>query len=116
MDIKQLTGYEGEAVAARYLKKKGYTILAQNVSCRFGEIDLIAQNLWYVVFVEVKTRTKETFASAREYVTREKQNRIRKTAMMWLLQNETTLQPRFDVIEIIGHGEKRKINHIENAF
>ena len=50
MDRKHLTGSEGEAVAGRYLKKKGYTILGQNYFCRFGEIDLIARDGGYVVF------------------------------------------------------------------
>lgn len=116
MDRKHLTGSEGEAVAGRYLKKKGYTILGQNYFCRFGEIDLIARDGGYVVFVEVKTRKNEEFAAAREFVTSAKQERVRKAALLWLQKNETDLQPRFDVIEVIGQGLKQKINHIENAF
>ena len=69
----------------------------------------------YVVFVEVKTRKNEEFAAAREFVTSAKQERVRKAALLWLQKNETDLQPRFDVIEIIGQGLKQKINHIENA-
>lgn len=116
MDKKHLTGSEGEAVAARYLKKKGYTIVGQNFACRFGEIDVIARNREYVVFVEVKTRKSEEFAAAREFVTPAKQARVQKAAMLWLQQNETELQPRFDVIEVVGQGLRQKINHIENAF
>lgn len=116
MDKKHLTGSEGEAVAARYLKKKGYAIVGQNYACRFGEIDVIAQNREYVVFVEVKTRKSEEFAAAREFVTPAKQARVQKAAMLWLQQNETELQPRFDVIEVVGQGLRQKINHIENAF
>lgn len=116
MDKKHLTGSEGEAVAARYLKKKGYTVVGQNFACRFGEIDVIARNREYVVFVEVKTRKSEEFAAAREFVTPAKQARVQKAAMLWLQQNETELQPRFDVIEVVGQGLRQKINHIENAF
>lgn len=116
MDKKHLTGSEGEAVAARYLKKKGYTVVGQNYACRFGEIDIIARNREYVVFVEVKTRKSEEFAAAREFVTPAKQARVQKAAMLWLQQNETELQPRFDVIEVVGQGLRQKINHIENAF
>lgn len=116
MDQKHLTGSEGEAVAARYLKRRGYTIVGQNYACRFGEIDVIAQNREYIVFVEVKTRKNEEFAAAREFVTPAKQARVQKAAMLWLQQNETDLQPRFDVIEVIGRGITQKINHIENAF
>lgn len=116
MDQKHLTGSAGEATAARYLKKHGYTVIGQNYVCRFGEIDLIARDDRYIVFVEVKARKSEEFAAAREFVTPAKQNRVRKTAMLWLQQNETDLQPRFDVIEVVGQGVRQKINHIENAF
>lgn len=116
MDKKHLTGSAGEATAARYLKQHGYTVIGQNYACRFGEIDLIARDSCYIVFVEVKTRTNEAFAAAREYVTPAKQARVQKAALLWLQQNETDLQPRFDVIEVIGQGVRQKINHIENAF
>ena len=106
MDKKQLTGSAGEATAARYLKRHGYTIVGQNY----------ARDSRYIVFVEVKTRKSEAFAAAREYVTAAKQARVQKAAMLWLQSNETELQPRFDVIEVIGQGFTQKINHIENAF
>lgn len=116
MDLKRLIGGAGESAAAKYLKKQGYTILGQNYSCRFGEIDLIAQKGRFVVFVEVKARKNENFAAAREFVTPQKQDRVRKTAMLWLQQNDMDLQPRFDVIEVVGEGRTQEIRHIENAF
>lgn len=116
MDIRHLFGSAGESAAAAYLKKKRYKILAQNYSCRFGEIDIIAQQGKYVVFVEVKTRKNENFAQAREFVTRAKQERVMKAAMLWLQQSDSDLQPRFDVIEVVGEGRAQKITHIENAF
>lgn len=116
MDIRHLFGSAGESAAAAYLKKKKYKILGQNFSCRFGEIDIIAQQGKYVVFVEVKTRKNENFALAREFVTRAKQERVIKAAMLWLQQNDNDLQPRFDVIEVVGEGRAQKITHIENAF
>lgn len=116
MDIRHLFGSAGESAAAAYLKKKQYKIMGQNFSCRFGEIDVIAQQGRYIVFVEVKTRKNENFAQAREFVTRAKQERIMKAAMMWLQQNDVDLQPRFDVIEVVGEGRGQKITHIENAF
>ena len=94
--------------------------LGMNYACRLGEIDLIAESRDYIVFVEVKLRRDDSFAAAREFVTAAKQDRIRKTALLWLSQNPTEKQPRFDVIEIYApEGEKSKqlrINHIENAF
>ena len=119
MDTKVI-GRFGERAAADFLKKKNYRIIGMNYACRLGEIDLIAENRDYIVFVEVKLRRDDSFAAAREFVTAAKQDRIRKTALLWLSQNPTEKQPRFDVIEIYApEGEKSKqlrINHIENAF
>lgn len=114
---RKLIGRRGESAAADYLKKKRYRIIGMNYSCRLGEIDLIAENRQYVVFVEVKTRKSDAFAQAREFVTPAKQERLRATAQLWLQQNPTDKQPRFDVIEVYGEeGAVRRINHIENAF
>ena len=117
---KKLVGRFGEQSAAEYLKKKHYKIIGLNYSCRFGEIDIIAENKKYVVFVEVKLRKSYEFAEAKEFVTLSKQEKIIKTASLWLSQNETELQPRFDVIEIYAPegaaSRSVKINHIENAF
>lgn len=116
MDIRHLFGSAGEAAAAAYLRKKKYKILGQNYACRFGEIDLIAQQGQYVVFAEVKTRKNESFAKAREFVTRAKQERVIRAAMLWLQENDVDLQPRFDVIEVVGEGRNQKITHLENAY
>lgn len=120
MATSKLSGAWGEALAAEYLRKKRYKILAVGYHCRFGEIDLIAQNRKNLVFVEVKLRKSSTFASAMEYVDRRKQDRIRITASMYLSQNPTTLQPRFDVIEIYAprgtDTQSPEICHLEDAF
>ena len=117
MENRKLVGRRGESAAADYLKKKKYRIIGMNYSCRFGEIDLIAENRDYLVFVEVKSRKNARFAEAKEYVTEAKQRRIAATAELWLMQNPTAKQPRFDVIEVYGaDGTIHSINHIENAF
>lgn len=116
MDLRHLIGSAGESAAAAYLKRKGYKILGQNFSCRYGEIDLIARQGRFVVFVEVKTRKNENFAQAREFVTRAKQERVISAAMLWLQQNDVDLQPRFDVIEVVGEGKRQQIRHVEDAF
>ena len=116
---KRELGRFGEERAARYLRLRGYRILETNYACRLGEIDLIAKKGGYIVFVEVKLRKSADFAAAREFVTAAKQQRIRSTAALWLSQNETALQPRFDVVEIYapqGAEGRITINHIENAF
>lgn len=112
-------GEWGEHKAANYLRLKGYRILERNFSCRMGEIDIIASKGKFIVFVEVKLRKNADFAEAREFVTRSKQSRIITTAQIWLSQNETELQPRFDVIEIYapeGIARRVHIEHIEDAF
>ena len=115
-----LLGPWGEALAAEYLRKKHYHILACNYRCRFGEIDLIAANRKELVFVEVKLRKDSSYVQAREYVSQQKQNRIRTTAQLWLQTHPTQLQPRFDVIEIYApHGMQTSapdIIHLEDAF
>ena len=113
-------GAWGEALAAEYLRKKRYSIVATNYRTRLGEIDLIAANKKYLVFVEVKLRKNADFAMAREFVDSGKQRRIRTVAGCYLASHPTSLQPRFDVIEIYAPEglETRRpvINHLEDAF
>ena len=120
MSTTREAGDRGEAMAAEYLRENGYEILASQFRCRFGEIDIIAADRHYVVFVEVKLRASDRFVRAGAYVTAAKQARIRTAASLWLAEHETQLQPRFDVIEIYGDADtprrQRRINQIENAF
>lgn len=115
-----MVGAWGEALAAEYLQKKKYKLLASQYRCRFGEIDLIVCNRQYIVFVEVKLRKSDQFARAADFVNTAKQNRIRTTASFYLAENDTDLQPRFDVIEIYAPmGQQTKnpeIIHLEDAF
>lgn len=120
MGRNNLAGAWGEALAAQYLTKHRYKLVATNYRSRFGEIDIIASNRKYLVFVEVKLRKNSLFASAAEFVDRRKQERLRTTAEIYLSENPTTLQPRFDVIEIYApegvQTLKPEINHLEDAF
>ena len=114
---EKLIGRFGENAAADYLRKKHYKIIGANYRCRLGEIDLIAENRECVVFVEVKSRRDAGFAEAREFVTASKQRKLIATAELWLAQNPTEKQPRFDVIEVYcENGVVKTIQHIENAF
>ena len=120
MGRNNLSGAWGEALAAEYLRKKRYTLVAAGYRCKFGEIDLIVKNRKYLVFVEVKTRKSAQFARGADYVDGHKQDRLRITASMYLSQNPTELQPRFDVIEIYApEGPTTacpEICHLEDAF
>lgn len=115
-----MTGSWGESLAAEYLRKKRYQLLATGYRCRYGEIDLIVCNRRFLVFAEVKLRKSDRFAQAREFVDARKQARIRTTAAVYLEQNPTHLQPRFDVIEIYAPDgldtKKPIIHHLEDAF
>ena len=119
MSTKQ-DGDWGEALVEKYLSERGCRIVEREWRCRFGEIDIIASDRHYVVFVEVKLRASDRFVRAGAYVTPAKQARIRTAASLWLAEHETPLQPRFDVIEIYGDADtprrQRRINQIENAF
>lgn len=120
MGRNNLVGAWGESLAAEYLRKKRYTLEAMNYHSRFGEIDLIVSDRKYLVFVEVKLRKSDRFASAAEFVDSRKQNRLRLTAQMYLSEHPAGLQPRFDVIEIYApqglDTQKPVINHMEDAF
>lgn len=120
MGRNNLSGAWGEALAAEYLRKKRYKLIAQNYHSRFGEIDLIVADRKFLVFVEVKLRKTADFAAAMEYVDRRKQDKLRITAACYLSENPTDLQPRFDVIEIYaadGAATKKPIiQHMEDAF
>ena len=120
MGRNNLAGAWGEMVAAQYLRNKKYKVLGAGYRCKFGEIDLIVADKKHIVFVEVKLRKSDMFAQAAEFVNYHKQNRLRTTASMYLDQNPTRLQPRFDVIEVYapeGHETQNPvINHLEGAF
>lgn len=120
MGRNNIVGAWGESLAAAYLRKKRYKLIAMNYRCRYGEIDLIVENRQYLVFVEVKLRKSANFARAMEHVDIHKQDRLRATAEMYLSLNPTGLQPRFDVIEIYAPEGTDTIHpqiyHLEDAF
>ena len=120
MATSKLAGAWGEAIAAEYLRKKHYKNIANGFHSRFGEIDLIAQNRKFLIFVEVKLRKSAKFAKAMEHVDSRKQDKLRATASVYLSQNPTNLQPRFDVIEVYAPDGTAtvapEIYHMEDAF
>lgn len=107
-------------MAASYLRRKLFRILQTGYRSRYGEIDIIAKKGGFIVFVEVKLRKSDRFAEAMEFVDKGKQSRILSTAAMYLAENATDLQPRFDVIEIYAPDgmstKKPVIHHLEDAF
>ena len=120
MVTSKLRGAWGEAVAADFLGKKRYKIVAAGYHSRFGEIDLIVKNRQFLVFVEVKLRKSASYAKAYEYVDKRKQDKIRTTASVYLAEHPTKLQPRFDIVEIYApdglETQKPQILHWEGVF
>ena len=110
------TGIKGENKVCRYLMMRGYKILDRNFQCRFGEIDIIAKKKEYIVFVEVKTRNVSSKGLPREYVDYYKQQRIIKTAQVYLAFHPGELQPRFDVAEVWNNKNRLEVNYIKSAF
>lgn len=111
------SGDLGEQYSADYLEKNGFKIVQRNFHSRYGEIDIIARNSRYFVFVEVKTRENGSLVGPLEAVSISKQRKIIKTAMIYLQENSTELQPRFDVAAVITKsGFPVSIQYIANAF
>ena len=109
----------GESLAERHLKARGYRILAQNYRARRGEIDLIARDGEFIVFVEVKTRRSLKFGLPQAAVTLQKQRQISKVALAYLQSRNLLDAPcRFDVIAIhlSPQLELLKLEQIESAF
>jgi putative endonuclease len=114
---KKGIGDKYEQLASHYLARHSLTWLAQNFTTKFGEIDLIMKDKECIVFVEVKYRKQHSHGDAAEFVTRAKQQKLIRTAYVWL--NQQGLQPqstcfRFDVVAI--HKEGDDINWIKNAI
>lgn len=114
---KRELGDKGEGFATEYYKKLGFAITAQNYSCRGGEIDIIAENEEYIIFVEVKTRSENSLLQPCEAVDLNKQKRLTIAATRYLAETECEKQPQFDVFEVYTkNGRIFKIRRIENAF
>ena len=120
-------GARGEKEAAKYLRKKGYKIVARNVHLTHGEIDIIARNSQYIVFVEVKTRADNDFLKRygrpAKAVDAEKNRHLVSAANEYLKNNKVTLLPRGDIVEVYvsekGKLFKRKayrFEHLTNTF
>ena len=111
------SGKTGELAAAKYLKSKGYKILAKNFRKTYGEIDIIVQKGENIAFVEVKTRKSDAFGTPAEFVTVQKQQKIIKAAYTYIQENDLDAEFTFDIVEVYLDGRKiKEINHIKNAF
>ncbi len=112
-------GALGERIAVEYLRKKGYHIRETNFRRQEGEIDIIAQDRDYLVFVEVRTRTSSEFGTPEESVTKAKKEKLVSLALAYL-QTHSNLPPswRIDVvaIELDQSSKVSRIELIKNAL
>ena len=112
-------GARGENLACRFLRKNGYKILYRNFKGRTGgEIDLVCRDRDTLVFVEVKTRTREDFGRPLDAVDRDKRKRVSRGGLAWLrLLGDPDILFRFDVVEvIIAEGAEPRLEILHNAF
>jgi putative endonuclease len=111
-------GRTGEKLAARFLEKKGFKILEHNFRARQGEIDLIAEDGEFLVFVEVKSSYRTDAESPVFRVDTRKQARLAKAAEVYLVKHEIDDERsvRFDVVTVQFVKGKPHIEHIEDAF
>ncbi len=111
---KRKIGAAYEQQAVLFLQRHGLEILTVNFCCRYGEIDIIARDGAYLVFVEVKYRHNLQGGTPEEAVTTAKQHHIIQAARNYLWQQHYSEQTpcRFDVIGICGS----RIRWLRNAF
>lgn len=109
-----MKGPDAEKVAADYLAQQGLTLTARNYRCRFGEIDIIAEEGTTLVFAEVRSRSSSRYGGAAESITATKQLRILRAARHYLAHAGRQARCRFDVLLI--EGDPPAIEWIRDAF
>ena len=112
----KLIGSKGEDLAAEFLRKKGYKIISRNYKTPIGEVDIIAEDKGTIVFVEVKTRSNNSFGYPFEAVGSRKQHKLKNLALFYMKQRKKDLAVRFDVLSIHISEDKKEIEHIMDAF
>jgi putative endonuclease len=110
-------GLQGERVAERWLKSRGWTVLQRRYRSGHRDIDLIAQRDELVAFVEVKARTGAGFGDPVEAVNWKKRNELVRSAFTWINRHGRPGEVyRFDVIGVLVAGDQVRVRHVENAF
>lgn len=109
----KVIGDYGEKLAVKYLKKQGYQIIKTNYKLKIGEVDIIAMDGEWLVFVEVKYRSTALYGMPNEAVDKYKREKIRRVALQFLqLKCMLDAYVRFDVVQILGD----EIQLLKNAF
>jgi putative endonuclease len=107
----------GEQKAVEYLLEQGFVILERNYRAGHGEIDIVAQEGEYLVFVEVKTCHSTSFGEPEAWVTPLKQKRMISAARKYRIHHQVwDADCRYDIIAFRFANDKMLINHIRDAF
>lgn len=109
-------GQKGEDAAARLLLEKGYKILSRNWRFHGYEIDIVAENQEWLVFVEVKTRTSAQWGNPEDFVGKSRMRRMIEAADHYIIEHDLDKQARFDIIGAVWNGHQMQMEHIEDAF
>jgi putative endonuclease len=114
---RQTLGRVGEAVAARWLRRRGWRVMAERFRSGRRDVDLIVERDGTVAFVEVKTRRDAAFGDPIEAVSWRKQRELIRSAKVWADRfGPPGACYRFDVVGVIVVGRDARIRHVENAF
>jgi len=113
--FNRIKGKDGEEMASNLLRQKGYQILDQNNSTKWGELDIIATKNNILIFVEVKLKSTEDYGTPEEMIGKNKLAQIKRTAEMYLLNNPD-IGKSFDryQIDAVCIVEGSRISHHEN--
>uniref|UniRef100_UPI00404AA807 YraN family protein n=1 Tax=Gelidibacter sp. TaxID=2018083 RepID=UPI00404AA807 len=109
-------GKIGEQLAVEYLEAKGYEIVTRNYVFQKAEIDIIAKHDNQIICVEVKTRNSNFFGDPQDFVTKSKIKLLVKAMDAFIIENEISLEARFDIIAVLKNKNTQQVTHYENAF
>lgn len=114
---RQALGLLGERIAARWLRRAGWTFVAHRFRSGHRDIDLIMQRGTTIAFVEVKARRGDAFGGPVEAVHHRKRRELGRSARVWMDRHGSTeLTYRFDVVGVLVVGQNVRVLHIEDAF
>jgi len=116
---RQEVGKLGEKTARKFLKKRGYRIRETGFRCPHGEIDIVAQQKDYLVFVEVRTKSSLDFGTPEESITQAKKKKLIASALTYINTHQKLPSLwRIDVvaIELDDKGKTKRIELIESAI
>ncbi|QAT85821.1 hypothetical protein EJ065_4268 [Corallococcus coralloides] len=117
MGTRREAGDVAEAEGVRLLESQGFRVVARNWTCRYGELDIVAEQGELMCFVEVRMRSTAAWGDPSHTVSFAKQRRVVKAALHYLFQNGIDgRMVRFDVISVVGQGEHARVEHLPAAF